>query len=171
AYAKMTIYEELLPSDLPDDAQLADDLMRYFPSVLQERFAEAIAHHRLRREIIATYVTNSMVNRVGPTFVHVMKEKTGLSASDIARAYAICRGVFDLRKLWTDIEALDNRVPAALQYEMLESTVRLLEEGTLWCLRNLARPLNIALHIEGFRAGVAELAAGIEGLLSETARK
>ena len=42
-----------------------------------------------------------------------MKEKTGLAAADIARAYAICRGVFALRELWAEIEALDNKVPAA----------------------------------------------------------
>jgi glutamate dehydrogenase len=171
AYAKMTLYEELLPSDLPDDPQLVADLMRYFPDVLQERFPEAIGHHRLRREIIATHVTNSMVNRVGPTFVHVLKEKTGLAASDVARAYAICRGVFDLRRLWADIEGLDNQVAAACQYEMLESTIRLLETGTLWCLRNLPAPLNIAHHIEGFGPGASELAQGLEALLSEGAKK
>ena len=34
AYAKITLYDELLPSDLPDDPQLVDDLMRYFPKPL-----------------------------------------------------------------------------------------------------------------------------------------
>ena len=171
AYSKLTLYEELLPSDLPDDPQLVEDLMRYFPAVLQERFAEAIAQHRLRREIIATYTTNSLVNRVGSTFVHVMKEKTGLAASDIARAYAICRGVFALRELWSDIQALDNHVPAGSQYEMMEAAGRLAEAGTLWCLRNLPLPLNIAVHIEGFRPGIAELDQAIEGLISEGGRK
>jgi glutamate dehydrogenase len=171
AYAKMTLYEELLPSDLPDDPQLVDDLLRYFPAVLKERYAEAIAQHRLRREIIATYTTNSLVNRVGPTFVHVMKEKTGLPASDIARGYAICRGVFDLRTLWNDIQALDNQVSAERQYELLQTTIRISDAGTLWCLRNLPAPLNIALHIEGFRPGVAELAEGIGELIAEGAHK
>jgi glutamate dehydrogenase len=171
AYAKMTLYEELLPSDLPDDPQLVDDLMRYFPALLQEKYADAIAHHRLRREIIATYTTNSLVNRMGSTFVHVMKEKTGLSASDIARGYAICRGVFGLRDLWNDIQALDNLVPAARQHEMLEATIRIGETGTLWCLRNLPSPLNIAAHIAGFEPGIAELAEKLDGLISEGARK
>ena len=171
AYAKLTLYEELLPSDLPDDPQLVEDLMRYFPAVLQERFPEAIAHHRLRREIIATYTTNSLVNRAGSTFVHVMKEKTGLAASDIARAYAICRGVFALRELWAEIQALDNQVPAELQYDMLDATTRVAEAGTLWCLRNLPSPLNIAVHIEGFSPGIAELDHTIEELISEGGKK
>ncbi len=169
AYSKMTLYEELLPSDLPDDAQLVDDLVHYFPTALNKAYPDAIPRHRLRREIIATVVTNSLVNRVGSTFVHVMKEKTGLPASDIARGYAICRGVFDLRALWADIQALDNRVPAARQYEMMDATVRLAEVGTLWCLRNLAPPLDIAANIATFRPGIAELKEGIDLLVTEGA--
>jgi len=171
AYAKMTLYEELLPSDLPDDPQLEEDLLNYFPKVMRERSGEAIRHHRLRREIIATVVTNSIVNRMGPTFVHVMKEKTGLPASDVARGYAICRGAFELRRLWAEIRELDNQVPAACQYEMLEATLRLGESGTLWCLRNLSAPLDIADNIAALEPGLAELAGGIKTMISEGAGK
>ena len=87
AYAKISLYDELLPSDLPDDPQLADDLSRYFPTRLREQFRRAIGRHRLRREIIATVVTNSLVNRVGSPSSHEMKEKTGCRRRDIARAY------------------------------------------------------------------------------------
>ena len=160
AYSKMTLYDELLPSDLPDDAQLVDDLIHDFPAALAKSHGDALPRHQLRREIMAGVVTNSLVNRVGSTFVHVMKEKTGLPASDIARAYAICRGVFELRQLWADIQALDNKVPAVRQYEMLDATTRLAEAGTLWCLRNLAPPLDIAANIATFSPGIAELRRG-----------
>ena len=169
AYSKMTLYEELLPSDLPDDAQLVDDLVHYFPTALNRKYPDAIPRHRLRREIIATVVTNSLVNRAGSTFVHVMKEKTGLAASDIARAYAICRGVFELRGLWADVQALDTRVPAARQCEMMDATIDLAEVGTLWCLRNLAPPLDIAANIATFSPGIAELKEGIDRLVTEGA--
>ena len=169
AYSKMTLYEELLPSDLPDDAQLVDDLVHYFPAALNQKYPDAIPRHRLRREIIASVVTNSLVNRAGSTFVHLMKEKTGMAASDIARAYAICRGVFDLRALWADIQTLDTIVPAARQYEMLDATIRLAEAGTLWCLRNLAPPLDIAANIATFSPGIAELKEDIDGLVTDGA--
>src|SRR5262249_34179470 len=152
-----------------DDPQLADDLMRYFPAVLQEKYAEGTARHRLRREIIATVVTNSLVNRVGPTFVHVMKEKTGLPASEIARAYAICRGAFHLRRRgpWPGSAGLATEVPAPQQYAMLQATIRLAETGTLWLLRNLAPPLDIAANIAAFRPGIAALTAEIQGLVPD----
>src|SRR5262249_3599540 len=132
AYAKMSLYDELLPSDLPDDPQLLDDLEKYFPEPLRRHYGAALAGHRLRREIIAAVVTNSLVNRVGPTFVHVMKERVGVGAAPIARAYAITRGAFRLRELWSAIEALDNRVPAEQQTAMLIEISRLAEAATLW---------------------------------------
>ncbi|MCA3269453.1 MAG: NAD-glutamate dehydrogenase, partial [Thalassospira sp.] len=63
AYAKMDIFEALLESKLPDEPRLEHDLKRYFPAVLQERYAAEILTHPLRREIIATHTANSVVNR------------------------------------------------------------------------------------------------------------
>ncbi len=171
AYAKMSLYDELVPSDLPDDPQLEHDLVRYFPAPLGESYRAAIGRHRLRREIIATVVTNSLVNRVGPTFLSVTKEKTGLPASDIARAYAITRGVFELRLLWSAIEGLDNKVPAAAQTDMLAAINRLAERGTLWFLRNGTRPLDIALHIALYAPGVGLLAEALSQLVGEADRR
>src|SRR3546814_10837944 len=93
--------------------------MKYFPAPLQQRYPAQIAEHRLRREIIATVVTNSLVNRMGPTFVQALCEKTGMAASDVTRAYAVTRGVFELRRLWSEIQTPDTKVPAAMQNAML----------------------------------------------------
>ncbi|MEX0815596.1 MAG: hypothetical protein WD014_07965 [Dongiaceae bacterium] len=170
AYAKMALYQELLPSDLPDDPRLVDDLAHYFPEPLRERYADRIAGHRLRREIIASVVTNSLVNRVGPAFVDVMREQTGAAGSDVARAYAIARSVFKLRRLWAGIQDLDNKAPAALQTAMLGAIGRLVEMGTLWFLRSLIQPLDIAATIAAYGPGVAELTAGLDGLVADADR-
>jgi len=162
AYAKISLYHELLPSGLPDDAELVDDLMRYFPTPIREQWRAAVPGHRLRREIIATVVTNSLVNRVGPTFVHVLKEKTGADAAGIARAYAVTRGVFDLRDFWGRIEALDNVVPASVQLAMLSTTIDIAETGTAWFLRNVRGELDVAKGIAAYRDGIAELAKTLE---------
>ncbi len=160
AYAKTTLDEELLPSDLPDDPQLVDDLLRYFPKPLQASFKTELARHRLRREIIANVVTNSLVNRAGPTFVAMLKENTGMPAAAIARAYAVTRGVFDLRDIWGRIEALDTKVPAALQTEMLIETTKLAESGTSWFLRNGEHPLDIAANLAAYGPGIKALLGG-----------
>src|SRR5690606_19509791 len=74
SYAKIVIYQQLLASDVPEDPYLSKELVRYFPEPLRERFGPHMERHRLRREIIATAVTNSMVNRMGSTFMLRMEE-------------------------------------------------------------------------------------------------
>ncbi|HJQ59466.1 MAG TPA: NAD-glutamate dehydrogenase, partial [Vineibacter sp.] len=140
AYGKIVVNDEILASDLPDDPLLEAELLRYFPLAMREGHVESIRRHRLRREIIALQVTNSMVNRVGSTFVHDIRERTGASTADIARCFAIVRDSFLLRDVWAEIESLDDQLVAAAQTGMLIATQRLIERGTLWALRGLPRP-------------------------------
>ncbi|WP_207457200.1 NAD-glutamate dehydrogenase [Azospirillum sp. SYSU D00513] len=164
-YAKLTLYDDLLASDLPDDPFMTEDLLRYFPGPLRERHADAIARHRLRREIIANVMTNSLSNRGGPTFVKEIMEKTGMGPADVTRAYAIVRDAFGLRSLWAEIEGLDNRVAAAVQTAMLLETVQLMERTAAWFLTNAAHPLDIAAETAAYRPGIEALAGGLEDVL------
>ncbi len=170
AYSKNALYHDLLPSDLPDDPWLEDDLLDYFPAALKQAYRKQIAGHRLRREIIATDVTNSLVNRMGATFLHLMGERTGLGVSAIARAYAIARGALRLRKAWAGIQELDNKVRAATQIDMLVVSVRLAEQATQWFLRIGPHPLNIAANIAAYQPGLIALEAALPELLSEPDR-
>jgi glutamate dehydrogenase len=135
AYAKMSLDHELLASELPDAPELAEELRGYFPLALRDRFAAQIAAHPLRREIVATSIANDVVNRAGLTFVHDLQARTGRAPADIARAYRIVREAFRLPPLWAAIEALDNQVPAAVQYEMLLDIAGIVEHASLWLLR------------------------------------
>jgi len=158
-YSKMWLYDEILDSDLPDDPRLTHDLLAYFPSLLHDRFADAVRRHKLRREIVATHATNSMINRVGGTFVTQIIEKTGRSPSDIARAYVVARDAFALRDLWSDVEALDTVVPAAVQLAMLVEANRLIERVTLWVLRHAPRPLDVGGLVDDLAGGAEVLRA------------
>ncbi len=170
SYSKMALYEEILPSDLPDDPFMQEDLKLYFPTPLRKKHAKAISSHRLSREIIATAVTNSIINRAGITFVHEVKEKTGLSAADVARAYVVTRDVFNLRDLWSRVEELDNRVPAALQAMMLLECGRMVERGTVWFLTECRQPLDVGSQIKAYGAKVRELAGQLEEMISASDR-
>ena len=165
AYSKITLYAELLDSDLPEDPALTGELAGYFPDPLPERFADRLERHRLRREIVATRVTNGIVDRAGTTFVFRLQEDTGASAADIARAYAVARDVFDMRRLWADIEALDLQVDATVQIEMLLEARRLVERATRWLLRSRPRPLDVGAEIERFAAGAAAVGESLPGVL------
>src|SRR5437868_14426331 len=115
----MSLKNELIQSELAEDPWIALALERYFTSILKEKFAAYIPRHPLRREIIATHVLNSMVNRVGPTFVHRLGEITGATPPQVVRAYLASREVFGLVPLWQQIEALDTLVPDEVQAEMV----------------------------------------------------
>ncbi|WP_119679996.1 NAD-glutamate dehydrogenase [Indioceanicola profundi] len=171
AYAKIDLFEKTLAGELPDDPKLADDLRRYFPVPLQERFPDAISRHQLRREIICTVATNAMVNRVGPTFVWEMVEQTGRSEGDVARAYIVVREAFGLLRTWDGIEALDNVVPAAVQTGMVLATNRLMRRAIPWLLVNGRHPLDIQAEVDRLLPTVEALAASLDGILSEAARE
>ncbi|HIJ37831.1 MAG TPA: NAD-glutamate dehydrogenase, partial [Rhodospirillaceae bacterium] len=144
SYAKLWLYDAILDSDLPDDPLLLEDLLRYFPSQLQgEPWRSRMQRHRLKREIIATSATNSMVNRIGGSFIARITERTGTAPADVARAYLVVRDGFGLREVWSEIEALDTLVPASVQTSMLLESNRLVERGIGWVLSHAQRPLDI----------------------------
>jgi glutamate dehydrogenase len=157
AYSKIVLYQDLLASDLPDDPLLVQDLLLYFPHLLRKELPAAIGRHRLRREIIATYVTNNVINRLRPTFVWQMTEETGKPSSDVARAFTIIRDAFDLRSLWAEIEALDNKLPAGQQYEMMIAVGKLLERAIRWLLKSDYHKLDIAAYVSEFRPRITTL--------------
>ncbi len=162
AYQKMALYDELLASDLPEDPGIAGTLARYFPPLLGQRYPAALQRHPLRREIIATHVVNSMVNRVGPTFVHRLQEETGATPPDIVRAYLGTRQVFNLVSLWRDNEALDHSVDVKTQNAIVLASVRLIERCTVWLLRERATLRDLDAMLQRFAPGVAEVGAGLD---------
>ena len=166
AYSKIWLNNHLLASDVPEDPYLSSELARYFPAPVQERFGRAIKQHRLRREIIATATTNSLVNRMGPTFVPRAQEETGADPAQIARAYTAAREIFDMRKVWAQIEALDTRVPAKVQYAMQFQTSRLLRHVTYWLLAHRKAELHVDKAVAEFRKGVRQLEAEMPHILS-----
>jgi glutamate dehydrogenase len=163
AYAKMTLYEELLPSTLPDIPELVEELRDYFPTLIRDRLGAQIATHPLRREIIATVVTNDVVNRARMAFVHDMRARTGRSAPEIARAYLIVREVFGLRDLWGEIETLDDKVAAQVQIEMLLEIGELVERAASWLLYR--KRLELGREIGRFAPSARSLAASLFELL------
>jgi len=65
AYAKLTLYDDLLASGVPDDPYLARELSQYFPREVRDKFP-------IRWNSIAsagdhlTNIANAVINRGGP---------------------------------------------------------------------------------------------------------
>jgi len=158
AYAKLALHEDLLGSSVPDDPYLSRELFRYFPKHMQEKYAGEIASHKLRREIIATMLSNSMINRGGPAFVTRLAEETGASVAEIAAASALARDSFRLRALNTTIDELDNKVEGRVQTELYLDAQRLLKWATIWYLRHENLSSGLESLIARYERGIEEVA-------------
>ncbi|MFH8340233.1 NAD-glutamate dehydrogenase [Streptomyces sp. AM6-12] len=157
AYTKITVAEELLATSLPDDPYLRGLLHAYFPTALRERFAEAVDNHPLRREITTTVLVNDTVNTGGTTYLHRLREETGASLEEIVRAQTAARAIFCSAPVWDAVEALDNKVDAAVQTRIRLHSRRLVERGTRWLLNNRPQPLQLAETVEFFAERVEQV--------------
>ena len=171
AYSKMVLFDDLVKGTLIDDEYVARALVGYFPAELSKRFAAVMPRHPLKREIIATVVANAMINRTGSVFVHRMREETGATSEEVARAFVLVRDIYDFPALWAAIDALDNSVSADTQAEMLIEAGRLVLKAALWFLRRRREVLPIAEVLEIFRPSIAAFRAQLPAMLPAAERE
>ncbi|MGE0564719.1 MAG: NAD-glutamate dehydrogenase [Pseudolabrys sp.] len=169
AYAKLTLYNELLDSNVPDDPYLGRELNRYFPKEMTERFPDALQAHRLRREIIATQLTNSMINRGGATLIVRIADQTGSAPPEIAAAFAAVRNSFGLIELNGEIDGLDNMVPGETQLSLYAAVQDLLLDRLVWFLRNVDLSAGLEKVIAHYRDGIAQVENALDAALSKQA--
>ncbi len=160
SYAKLVTFQQLLESDVPEDPYLSKELQRYFPQPLQQVYAEAMEQHRLKREIIATAVTNSTINRMGATFLLRMQEDSGRSVGEVAKAFTITRETLDARALWAQIDALDGRVAESVQIDALLVIWSLQRAFTGWLLARPGAIPDITSAVARYRDGFVAIRAG-----------
>jgi glutamate dehydrogenase len=165
AYAKLTLHDGLLASAVPDDPYLGRELERYFPKEILQRFPDAIATHRLRREIIATQLANSMINRGGPTMIVRIADRTGAAPAATAAAFAAARESYDLAALDREIDALDGRVAGDLQLDLYTAVQDLLLDRMVWFLRNVPLDKGLAELVAHYREGVEAVASVLDTAL------
>jgi glutamate dehydrogenase len=165
SYAKIALSQDLLDSKVPDEPLLASWLTAYFPARLQERFATDIKKHILRREIIATGLTNAVVNRGGPVLAMQMTGETGHGKADVALGFMAAREVFELPQLWPRIDAMDGKLGGAAQLSLYEATQELVRTETLWFLHDGQAISDLAGTIARHSEGLAALRPAIEDVL------
>jgi glutamate dehydrogenase len=169
AYAKIALNAELLDSAVPDDPYLGRELNRYFPKVLSEKFGEALEQHRLRREIIATQLANSIINRGGPSLVVRIADQTGATAAGIAAAFAAVRDSYNMPAVNEAINALDGKVPGKVQLDLYAAVEDLLRDRLVWFLRSADMSGGLARVVEHYRNGIAALSDALASVLPQDA--
>ncbi|HLB42947.1 MAG TPA: NAD-glutamate dehydrogenase domain-containing protein [Gammaproteobacteria bacterium] len=136
AYTKIYIKHEILKSDLCENNYLAQIIDTAFPSYVCKKFKYAMKHHRLHRDIIATQLSNQIVNEMGITFVYRLQMETGAKVDEIIRAYMAVSQIFDTKTLHEFIEELDFKISTENQYEIFYNLRQLINLATRWFLHS-----------------------------------
>jgi glutamate dehydrogenase len=113
AHTKLAMKRELLAESALD----GDDFHRYFVDYFPTRLRSAIrlhgGSHPLRRDIVATTLVNHMVAVAGPSFVHRLREQTGATTLDAARAFQITTDLFGIDRIRGLLDGLELDIATA----------------------------------------------------------
>ncbi|MEL6290357.1 MAG: NAD-glutamate dehydrogenase, partial [Pseudomonadota bacterium] len=183
SYAKIALSANLMNSQLAEDKALEPLLFDYFPNEMSENLPDAIQSHQLRKEILVTRITNSIINRGGPSLIVRLADETGRTVGEIAKSIMATRDIFALPDLWAQIETLGFDVSGRTQLNLLAATQAHLIDQTTASLRSgEVADLNqmiatdkptVDLVRSGLTAGlatesqIADLTRAIDGLMTD----
>ena len=102
--AKLAMQEALEESALPDDPGFSGELLAAFPTQMRSKFEGDISAHRLRREIIATRLTNRMINRLGVIHPYELAEEEGATLAQVVAAFVAAERLLGMAAIWHGIE-------------------------------------------------------------------
>ena len=165
SYTKALLKDELSVEALTSDEYISNEIERPFPRVLVERFADTLDNHKLSKQIIGMQIANDLVNYMGITFVHRMRDAAGSGVVDIAKAFLAARDIFSLESWWGQIEALDYKVDATAQLEMMRVLIRMIRRATRWLLRNNRCGVNVEEMVKRYQPGIKAVTDSLPAVL------
>jgi glutamate dehydrogenase len=168
AYGKMVMKEKFNVASITDNPYHGKLLIKSFPKKLQQHFSTQMQQHPLRSEIIATKLTNNIINHMGMNYIFRIQEETGAGVDEIANAYSVVKGIFGMQSLWDEVEDLDNKVSSDIQLNMLDSMRRTLRRASRWYLLHGSKTLSIQDSIESYRSTFNDLFMNIQTYLVES---
>jgi len=134
AYTKIHLKQEILKTRLAVNPYLSEIIKTAFPSAIRKKYAAEIHQHPLHSNLMATQLSNRIVNEMGITFVYRLQMETGATVDEIVRAHTISSHIFDTRQLQKIIERLDLKISMNDQYDMLFNIRNLINLATRWFL-------------------------------------
>ncbi|MBT2264416.1 NAD-glutamate dehydrogenase [Rhodococcus erythropolis] len=164
AHVKLSLKDDLLATELPDNDFFAQQIPQYFPTAVRDRFETEIKAHPLRRQIVATMLVNEVIDNGGITYAYRLAEETGASSTDSIRAYAAVREVFALDEVWSRIRSAG--VSAEIENELIVESCRLLDRASRWFLANRPQPIAVGAEVARYSAAYRATAPLVPGLLA-----
>lgn len=157
AYTKIFVKHEILKSDVPEDSFLSNVICDAFPKTLCKTLKSTLLTHPLRREIIATQLSNKVVNEMGITFIYRMHTETGEPIGNIIRAFMVVSTIFKVPELQKLIDSLEWKISTQTQYELLHYVRTLINLASRWFLRGKRMEGDIEKIVAHYTSGVDHL--------------
>ncbi|MGY6637558.1 MAG: NAD-glutamate dehydrogenase domain-containing protein [Erythrobacter sp.] len=167
--AKLALQDAIENSALPDDPALEALLIGRFPAPMRAKFAEEIKRHRLRREMIATSLSNRIVNRLGLVHPFELAEEEGVGFAEVAAAFVVAENLFRLDRLWRDLD--EAAMPESVRITLFERVAAAVGNLMSDVLRTASGKVAVSPMIAALATGVARLADAREELLAGKTRE
>ena len=166
--AKLALQDALEDSPLADDPVLDGMLMARFPAPMRKTFADQIRGHRLRREMIATSLSNRIVNRLGMVHPFELAEEEGVGLAEVAGAFVVAERLFGLDALWRELD--EAAIPEAARLALFDRLAAAVGNLMSDVLRTASGKVAAGAMIGELGSGVVLLAAAREELLAAEPR-
>ncbi|QGG80329.1 NAD-glutamate dehydrogenase [Litorivicinus lipolyticus] len=148
-----------------EDDTLAAIAAEAFPPSLRDDYAQEIAEHRLRPQLVATQLANAMVHYLGIAVTHRLEALAATDSVGVAKAFQVARICFDLDRRWGEIESLPASVSVEIRRELLLRLSGLMRRVTRWILRRHGSDYAVADLVERYQGRLNELSGGMRGWL------
>ncbi len=171
SYSKMHLFDALLNSDLPEQEAAQEILKDYFPELIGRRYHRFVGQHPLRREIIATMITNQVVDHAGCSFLNSLTRQTGATMVQGVQAYLLFDQVLGGREIRAQVFAADNKLPTERQYAIL---LQLQEALSGLCAQAVELALPIRLEqscVDDYLEKLVQYRSHLKTLLSPEERR
>jgi glutamate dehydrogenase len=150
-YSKIFIQQLLLESNMLESKSFDYYLYKYFPKEILAKFEDKVSLHPLRKEIIATIISNKIINATGATFISdysrlgrdkfLLKIKSYLILNRLFNATHTRRLLFSsdfkicIEKQYKTFIMIENSIAYALN-SMIELNADELNFGTILAYKN-----------------------------------
>jgi glutamate dehydrogenase len=166
--AKLALQDAIESSALPDDPVLEPVLLARFPTAMRKAHAAEIRTHRLRREMIATSLSNRIVNRLGMVHPFELAEEEGVGLAEVAAAFVVAERLFDLEPLWRELDAAD--IPETARLALFDRLAAAVGNLMSDVLRTASGKVAAGAMIAALQDGVATLVGARDELLGAEPR-
>ncbi|MCK5817885.1 MAG: NAD-glutamate dehydrogenase [Psychromonas sp.] len=165
SYAKNEMKEQLAIQKVAKDPYLLRECENIFPNTLVKKYKKEIYKHPLINEIVATQVSNDLLNTMGSTFVHRIISSIGCSFLDVSKAWIAARDIFTSEAILHEIEMLDNQVDSVIQSRLMSKLKTIVRHGTRWLIRNHRDEIDTGTLIRKYKDPLAKIVNNIDTVL------